>query len=94
LFVIGGIEMKKACISLSIIMVVSFCIYTSAHANWGWECTDDPEPYYYQGWGKWYVYEDTRIFMVQLDEKTYKYVFDYNSNFMGGWVTYMPMRLP
>jgi hypothetical protein len=86
--------MRKTILSLTIIISVSFFIYTSAHANWGWECTDDPVPYYYQGWGKWYVYEDSKIFMVQLDERTYKYVFDCDSKFIGGWVTYMPMRLP
>ena len=84
--------MRKIFISLT--FIISVFIYTTAHANWGWEYTDDPVPYYYQEWGKWYIYEDTKVFMVQLDEKTYKYVFDYNSKFIGGWVTYMPIRLP
>jgi hypothetical protein len=85
--------MKKLS-AILVIIAISFALHAPAYANWGWESTDDPVPYYYQDWGKWYLYEDTKIFMVQLDDTTYKYVFDFNGAFIGGWMTYMPMRLP
>jgi len=85
--------MKKFFTSL-VIIILSFSLQTPTYANWGWESTDDPVPYYHQDWGKWYVYEDTKVFMVQLDDITYKYVFDYSGTFISGWVTYMPIRLP
>jgi hypothetical protein len=88
-------KMKKLFTILVIIFAISFALHNSAYANnWGWEPTDDPVPYYYQDCGKWYLYEDTKVFMVQLDDTTYKYIFDYNGAFMGGWMTYMPIRLP
>jgi hypothetical protein len=86
--------MKKIFITLTIVFGLLFFIPTSTYANWGWEPTDNPVPYYYQAWGKWYNNEDFRVFMVQIEESTYKYVFDYNGTFVGGWMTYMPMRLP
>jgi hypothetical protein len=89
------IKMKKLFTSLVIISAISFTLQSTAYANnWGWDSIDDPAPYYHQDWGKWYVYEDTKVFMVQLDDTTYKYVFDYNGTLIGGWMTYMPMRLP
>lgn len=88
--------MKKLLVNLVIIITVSvsFAFHAPVYANWGWESTDDPVPYYHQALGKWYVYEDTKVFMVQLDDSTYKYVFDYQGTFVGGWITYMPIRLP
>ncbi|MBP2626946.1 MAG: hypothetical protein H6Q68_1657 [Firmicutes bacterium] len=85
--------MKKTFTNLAIIAGILFSIYSTTYASWGWESTDDPTPYYHQEWGKWYNYEDAKVFMVQIDDKTYKYVFDYNGKFIGGWITYMPMRL-
>lgn len=77
-------------------ITISIYVLTSApaYASWGWEPTDDPNPYYYQKWGKWYTYDEANIFMVQIDDKTYKYEFDKKGNFVGGWLTFMPMRLP
>lgn len=84
----------KRMISLVAIIVALISIHTTIYANWGWEGTDDPKPYYHQEWGKWYLHEETKVFMVQIDDQTYKYVFDYNGKFIGGWKTYMAMRLP
>jgi len=84
--------MKIHFIGSSIIIGILFLIYGTAYASWGWESTDDPTPYYYQQWGKWYNYDDAKVFMIQMDDKTYKYIFDYNGEFMSGWITYMPMR--
>ena len=89
----GNVTVKKW-LSLAIIFVALISIHTTIYANWGWECTDDPRPYYHQDWGKWYLHEDKKVFMVQIDDQTYKYVFDYSGKFIGGFITYMPMRLP
>lgn len=86
--------MRKTFILLAVLAVVLFYIHTTIYASWGWESTDDPGPYYHQEWGKWYMYDDAKVFMVQIDDQTYKYVFDYNGKFIGGWITYMHMRLP
>jgi len=76
-----------------IIVIIFFSGDTRLYANWGWEATDDPTPYYHQEWGKWYHYEDSKVFMVQIEENTYKYVFDDNGQLIGGWVTGMSLRL-
>lgn len=86
--------MKKIFMRLAIMIVILFSVQASTHASWGWEHTDDPAPYYHQEWGKWYHYDDSKVFMVQIEDNTYKYVFDYNDNFIGGWITSMPIRLP
>ncbi len=65
-----------------------------AGAYYGWESTDDPVPYYDQQAGKWYYTQDTKTFMVTVNERTYKYVFEINGHFLGGYVTDMPIRLP
>lgn len=75
-------------------ILIFLWIHTAVYANWGWESTDDPVPYYHQEWGKWYQYDDAKVFMVQISDKTYKYIFDCNGEFLGGWITYMPMSLP
>jgi len=85
--------MKTHFTGIVIIVAISFLIYGTTYASWGWESTDDPTPYYHQEWGKWYHYDDIKVFMVQIDDKTYKYVFDYKDQFMGGWITSMSMRL-
>lgn len=85
--------MKSKFIGMIAIVGILVSIYGTAYANWGWENTDDPTPYYHQEWGKWYQWEDAKVFMVQIDDKTYKYLFDCNGKFINGWVTYMPMRL-
>lgn len=86
--------MKAYMVRLWIIMLLLLLVHTAAYASWGWETTDDPVPYYYQEWGKWYQYDDNKVFMVQLNDKTYKYIFDSKGNLMSGWLTYMAMRLP
>jgi len=85
--------MKRYFMNIAIIFAVLLSVNGTVYGSWGWESTDDPVPYYHQTWGKWYNYDDTKVFMVKIDDKTYKYVFDYNNNFIGGWITYMPMRL-
>jgi len=85
--------MKRHIIGSAIIFGILFTNCGAAYASWGWESTDDPEPYYHQEWGKWYKYDDVKMFMVQMDDKTYKYVFDYKEKLIGGWMTYMPMKL-
>lgn len=89
----GGNAMKTHFMGITIIIEILLSLYGIAYASWGWESTDDPTPYYQQEWGKWYNYDDAKEFLVQIDDKTYKYVFDYNGNFIGGWMTYMPMGL-
>ena len=86
-------QLKTHFIGRTIIVAILFSIYGTAYASWGWESTDNPTPYYHQEWGKWYNYDEVKVFMVQVEDKTYKYVFDYNGKFMGGWLTSMPMRL-
>ena len=86
--------MKREFIHSWIIILLLLSIHTSVYANWGWESTDDPIPYYHQDWGKWYQYDDKKVFMVQIDDKTYKYIFDWDGKFHSGWITYMAMRLP
>lgn len=86
--------MKRYVISLWIMVIILFSINTAVYANWGWESSDDPAPYYYQEWGKWYQYDDVKVFMVQLNGKTYKYIFDSSGKFMSGWITYISMSLP
>lgn len=85
--------MKAYFSGISMIAGILFWMNGTVYASWGWESTNDPTPFYHQEWGKWYNYDDTKVFMVQIDDKTSKYVFDYNGQFIGGWVTYMPMRL-
>ena len=85
--------MKIHFIGITLIAAILFWINGTAYASWGWESTDDPTPFYHQEWGKWYNYDDAKVFMVQIDDTTSKYVFDYNGQFIGGWITYMPMRL-
>ena len=86
--------MKRYIISLWMMIIVLSFVQTAVYANWGWESTDDPVPYYHQEWGKWYQYEDMKVFMVQINGKTYKYVFDSSEKLISGWITYMPMSLP
>ncbi len=86
--------MKQYFINLWLTMLIFFSIQTSVYANWGWESTDDPVPYYHQEWGKWYQYEDRKVFMVQMNGKTYKYIFDSSEKFISGWITHMSMILP
>ena len=89
----GNVVVKKL-ISLVAMISALISIHTTIYASWGWEWTDDPKPYYHQERGKWYLYDDAKVFMVQIDNQTYKYVFDYHDKLISGWVTYMPMRLP
>ena len=86
-------QLKTHFIGKAIMIGILMLVSNNVYANWGWESSDDPKPYYHQEWGKWYHYDETKVFMVQIDDKTYKYVFDYNEKFMGGWMTDMPMRL-
>ncbi|CUH94751.1 putative secreted protein [Propionispora sp. 2/2-37] len=86
--------MRKNSVKLIFVFMMLLWLPATAYTAWGWEPTDDPFPFYHQDWGKWYRYEDTKVFMVQIDESTYKYVFKYNDEFIGGWVTQMPMHLP
>ncbi len=79
--------------TILLVALIFFAGNGRLYANWGWDATDDPVPYYHQEWGKWYQYEDTKVFMVQIESNTYKYVFDAQGELLGGWVTGMPMRL-
>ncbi|QJW48641.1 hypothetical protein HA075_25135 [bacterium BFN5] len=67
---------------------------SSAFAYYGWDITDDPVPYYHQQAGFWYYTNDTKTFMIEFNERTYKYVFERNGSFLGGYVTDMPLKLP
>ena len=89
----GGDTMKLYFICIVASIGILFSILGTANASWGWDSTDDPTPFYHQEWGKWYYYDDIKVFMVQIDNKTSKYVFDCNGEFVGGWITYMPMKL-
>lgn len=86
--------MRKISVNLILVFMIFLLIPSTACADWGWVPTDDPLPYYHQNSGKWYMYEETKVFMVQIQESTYKYVFNDNDGFIGGWVTQMPMQLP
>ena len=89
----GGNAMIMNFMKITIVLSLLLSSYGTVGASWGWDSTDDPTPYYHQKWGKWYCDGDGKVFMVQIDDKTYKYVFDYTGQFIGGWMTYMPMRL-
>lgn len=78
-------------------IIIYLCLYAFsplAYAAYGWLPTDNAIPFYYQPIGHWYQNEDTKTFMVQLDERTYKYIFTLDGKFLSGWVTDMPIRLP
>jgi len=74
-------------------IAISTANITTAAAYYGWEPTDDPVPFYYQNAGKWYYTGDRQTFMVQLNDRTYKYIFDDKGNFLDGFVTDMPVRI-
>ena len=76
------------------ILLLCLTLPIAAYGSWGWTPTDDPVPFYYQQQGCWYHYDETTVFMVQLQEHTYKYVFNQDGTLLNGWVTDMPMRLP
>lgn len=71
-----------------------FLTVLPAFAYYGWDVTDDPVPYYHQQTGNWYYTSETKTFMVEFNERTYKYVFELNGKFLGGYVTDMPLKLP
>lgn len=88
--------MNKLVLHTVVIVFMAFIISISptvSVAYYGWDVTDDPTPYYYQDAGKWYYTSDTKTFIVQLNDRTYKYVFELNGTFLGGYVTDMPIRL-
>lgn len=86
--------MIKKIIRIAVIVVTICSFHQNIEASWGWESTNDPVPYYHQEWGKWYCYDDVKVFMVQIGDRTYKYLFNYDGEFINGWVTAMPIRLP
>lgn len=86
--------MVKLILSFFITLTLVSLVVVPAQAAYGWVSTDDPVPFYHQSEGKWYHTKDTKMFMVQLNDRTYKYVFDTGNTFCGGWVTDLPIRLP
>lgn len=76
------------------ILLLCLSLPMTAYGSWGWAPTDDPVPFYYQQQGCWYHYAEATVFMVQLQECTYKYVFNQDGTFLNGWVTDMPLQLP
>jgi hypothetical protein len=80
---------------IALIASLLLCLTTlTAFAYYGWDITDDPVPYYHQQAGFWYYTSDTKTFMIEFNDRTYKYIFERNGSFLGGYVTDMPLKLP
>ncbi|VBB08991.1 Hypothetical protein LUCI_4277 [Lucifera butyrica] len=79
---------------LLVTMIILLSLSIPVYANWGWVPTKQMDPYEYQSKGKWYDYDETKVFMVQMDDKTYQYIFDNDGNLLSSWVTDVPMHLP
>lgn len=79
---------------LVLLLIILLLQTTAAFAYFGWEPTDNPVPYYHQEKGKWYYCDDRKIFMIYYQSRTYKYIFDDNNVFYGGFVTDLPIQIP